>query len=176
MSYANLVIKIPEKLLDYLKEVDLESYIIELILKDLNLDNEIELEVRTTLVKQFFEEGLTIIDKNPVQACEKLYKSAEEVIKVLILKHNINDIIKRVKERGRWKVDDFFEAISILRKIYGDEIRRYWSTAWEFHVWGFHEAKATKEYILERIEELVELRKKSAQIFIDVMKKTDFFV
>ena len=157
MSYANLVIKIPEKLLDYLKEVDLESYIIELILKDLNLDNEIELEIRTTLVKQFFEEGLAMVDKNPVQACEKLYKSAEEAIKVLVLKHNINDIIKRVKERGRWKVDDFFEAISILRKIYGDEIRRYWSTAWEFHVWGFHKAKATKEYVLERIEDIKKL-------------------
>ncbi|RLE57475.1 MAG: hypothetical protein DRJ40_02660 [Thermoprotei archaeon] len=139
--------------------VDVESLIIDLIVDNLNLKPEEELEVHRELARRFLEEGMKLIDVNPVQASEKLYKAAEEAVKTLVLKHRLRSIVERVEKRGRWKVEDLFDAISELRQIYSDDIRRWWDSAWNLHVWGFHEAKATKRYVEERIRDVEELVK-----------------
>ena len=145
-----IVVKLPSILVEKLRgmEVDVESLVIDSVLNSLNLDPEEELKVHNELARKFLEEGRDLIDEDPVQASEKLYKAAEEAIKALVLKHRVTDIIRRVKGRGRWKTEDFFNASSTLRNVYGDKLRRHWSTAWELHVWGFHEAK----YRIEDIE------------------------
>ena len=153
---TQLSISIPKIIVDKIRElnVDIESYIIEVILQNIKLEFNEELEIHVKLSEKYLRDGKELIDKDPIQASEKLYKAAEEALKVLIMRNNIEKILKKVKERGRWRVDDLFEGVSELRKIFGDDVRRWWSTAWELHVWGFHEAKATKEYVEERIEDI----------------------
>ncbi|MEZ0290247.1 MAG: PaREP1 family protein [Sulfolobales archaeon] len=155
-------IVIPRKLYERLASlgVDVESKIIEILLNELKLDPREELEVYIELAERFLYEGKNLVDKDPVQASEKLYKAAEESVKALVIIHRVEEIIARVRERGRWRSEDLFNAVTMLRSVYGDEIRRLWNTAWTLHVWGFHEAKATKEYVeasVRDVELLVEL-------------------
>ncbi len=156
---------LPENLYKRLKtlNIDIESLIIDSLFQELNLDPNEEYESRVELAKRFFEEGTRLIDEDPVQASEKLYKAAEEAIKALIIKQDLAEILGKVRSRGRWKTEDFFEAINILRERYGDNIRRIWNSAWTLHVWGFHEAKATKEYVKANIQDIRDL--------IDLLKK-----
>ena len=152
-------LRIPKALEEVAKkfEIDLEALALESLIKELHLDPATEIEVHRELAKKFLEDGLKLIEADPVQASEKLYKAAEEALKVLVLKHELKEIIEKVEKRGRWKAEDFFEAVSMLRQVYGDDIRRLWSTAWELHVWGFHEAKATNKYVKERAEDVRKL-------------------
>lgn len=76
-------------------------------------------------------------------------------MKALTLKQ-LGDIARRVRERGRWRADDFFVAVSELRRVYGDDIMRWWDAVCNLHVWGY-EAKATKRYVEERIEDVKKL-------------------
>jgi len=54
------------------------------------------------------------------------------------------------------------------------DYKRHDTLGWNYRMPELNAAVAFAQ--LERIEELVELRKKTAQIFIDVMKKTDFLI
>jgi len=53
----------------------------------------------------------------------------------------LTEVTGEVERRGRWRIDDLFEAISRLSRMHGEDVGRWWATAWELHVWGFHEAK-----------------------------------
>jgi len=152
-------IRLPRVVERYLSKlgVDPEHYLLDVLISKLPLDPEEELEVHIELARRFLNEGLRLVERDPVQASEKLYKAAEEAVKALIIRHKLTDIVERVRERGRWRYEDFFEGISRLRKIYGDDVRRWWGTAWELHVWGFHEAKASRQYLEERIEDVRKL-------------------
>jgi uncharacterized protein (UPF0332 family) len=161
-SSSIITLSLPRVLFERLKmlDVDIESKIVDYLLQELKLNPNEEFEIHVELARKFLEEGKKMFEENPVQACEKLYKAAEEAIRALAIKHNIKEIIRRVGLRGRWKTDDFFDTVNILKKTYGDDIRRWWNTAWTLHVWGFHEAKATKEYVeanIQDIEHLVNL-------------------
>ncbi|RLE83261.1 MAG: hypothetical protein DRJ67_12570 [Thermoprotei archaeon] len=151
-------VRIPEAIKAHVDrpDLDIESLVLDLLISELKLDPDTEVKAHAELAAKFLEEGLKMIDRDPVQACEKLYKAAEEAVKALTLKQ-LGDIARRVRERGRWRTDDFFEAVSELRRVYGDNIRRWWDTAWNLHVWGFHEAKATRRYVEERIEDVKRL-------------------
>ena len=152
-------IPIPRRLYEKLREmrVDVESKVVDALLGELDLNPGEEIHV--DLARQFLEKGRKLADRDPVQASEKLYKAAEEAVKALILKHGIGEVVERVRERGRWRAEDFFEAISRFRRIYGDDVKRWWSIAWELHAWGLHEAKATPSYVRERIVDVENLVK-----------------
>jgi hypothetical protein len=45
------------------------------------------------LSAKYLNEGKSLIDKDPIQASEKLYKAAEEVVKALTIYFNLSNII-----------------------------------------------------------------------------------
>ena len=67
-----------------------------------------------------------------VQASEKYYKAAEEAIKLLSIRKNLN-ILKIVESQKRWTSSILFEAAKNLG------VYEIWHSAWYLHVFGFHE-------------------------------------
>ena len=53
------------------------------------------------LAERFLAEGKELIDKDPVQASEKLYKAAEEAVKALATALNLPEARKAI-ESGGW--------------------------------------------------------------------------
>ncbi|MHA1595940.1 MAG: PaREP1 family protein [Candidatus Baldrarchaeia archaeon] len=111
-------------------------------------------------LKKRFREALQFIDKkDAVQAAEKLYKVAENAIKILseikkLAEYNI------AKKEGTWWTKLLDRAARKLRDIYGEEILNAWTTAYRFHQMGFHEEQLTIEEILKdayKIEDLIKI-------------------
>ncbi len=76
---------------------------------DLSLRGEVNTHLE--LAFRFFEEGVKVVDKDPIQANEKLYKSIEECVKACVKFLQMEDIIERVRSRGRWTVTDLEKAV-----------------------------------------------------------------
>ena len=122
-----------------------------------------EIEKHLDLALTFLEEGKNFIEKNPVQASEKLYKAAEESVKLLALYLGVSDVLAQVRQRNRWTVTDLEKAVEAISQKLGDWFMASWDTAWALHVWGFHEAKFDSEAVkirLPYIEKIVEEAKK----------------
>ncbi len=64
--------------------------------------------------------GKQLIEKDAVQACEKLYKAAEEVVKALTIYFGIRKILEHVKERGIWTVTDLSKAAHEIASRMGE--------------------------------------------------------
>jgi len=83
-------------------DIDLKSTVSEALLRELKLDPAEEAEIRLELAKRFLNEAKSyIIRGDAVQSSEKLYKAAEECIKVLAQLLNISEAAK-ARELGRW--------------------------------------------------------------------------
>ena len=136
-----------------------ESELVNILLTAIKPDPGAEYAVRIELARKYLEEGVNLAEKDPIQASEKLYKAAEEAVKALAYKMRLTEITGEVERRGGWRTDDLFEAISRLSRMHGEDVRRWWATAWELHVWGFHEAKATRSYVAARIKDVENLVK-----------------
>ncbi len=67
---------IPESLINEAMKRGID--IIDLISKALNLDPSERSRAHLELAEKFLNEGEALIDRDPVQASEKLYKAAEE--------------------------------------------------------------------------------------------------
>ncbi|MCR6693081.1 MAG: PaREP1 family protein [archaeon YNP-LCB-003-016] len=147
---------IPKRLLEELrrKGFDAEPLIIDLLAKSLNLDPKIVVDSHIELALRYFEEGMNFIDKDPVQASEKLYKAAEETVKALTVHFNLNDILEAVEKRGRWTATELDKAVRMISQKLGRWFVSSWDAAWTLHVWGFHEAKLDSESIKERVTEI----------------------
>jgi len=116
------------------------------------------------LAERFLAEGRELIDKDPVQASEKLYKAAEEAVKALAKLFNLPQA-GEAEKLGRWTAELLFKAVffSALVKRFGEDVRNWWHTAWVLHVEGFHEARLDSDYVTSsysHIESLVNLVKK----------------
>ena len=106
-------------------------------------------------LNKFLDDGRSYIEKgDPVQASEKLYKAAEEAIKILALSR-APEVGKEATEKGRWTSDLLFKAVGRM----GREARHCWDSAWTLHVQGFHEMKLNISAVEERVEDIVELIK-----------------
>ncbi|MCC6057185.1 MAG: PaREP1 family protein, partial [Desulfurococcaceae archaeon] len=93
------------------------------------------------LAERFLAEGRELIDKDPVQASEKLYKAAEEAVKAIATALNLDEARKAL-EKGRWILSLLDDAIyAISEKLGVKEIIDWWDAAWFLHVEGFHEAR-----------------------------------
>ena len=102
---------------------------------------------------EFLDEGKSYIAKgDSVQASEKLYKAAEEAIKILALTH-APEAHKEALGRERWTTDLLFKAADEM----GRELRHCWDSAWTLHVEGFHEMKLNINSVERRIEDIAEL-------------------
>lgn len=153
MPPSETVIVLPMSIVDKIRSlgVDLESYIVELLLRELRLDPDDEARIRLELAEKYFREGSELIDRDPVQASEKLYKAAEEVMKALAQKLNLSEVLERVKERGRWTITDLEKVAREASRKINEEIYIGWDRANYLHIWGFHEAKLDKEAVKERL-------------------------
>jgi hypothetical protein len=122
-----------------------------------------EIKKHLDLALTFLEEGKNFVERNPVQASEKLYKAAEESVKLLTFYLGISDVLTQVKQRDRWTVTELEKAVEVISQKLGDWFRSSWDTAWVLHVWGFHEAKFDSEAVkvrLPAIERIVEEAKR----------------
>jgi len=150
--------------------LDLESVAIEVLLRELKLDPFEEAEIRLELAKEFLNEAKSYIARgDAVQSSEKLYKAAEECIKVLAQLLNVPEAAK-ARELGRWFTWLLDKAARSVSKTLGERrVKSAWDAAYSLHVWGFHEAKLTVEdveidvpqieWLLEYMEKLVKERR-----------------
>ncbi|MEM2405762.1 MAG: PaREP1 family protein, partial [Candidatus Methanomethylicia archaeon] len=112
------------------------------------------LEIHAELAERFLEEGKQLIDKDPVQTSEKLYKAAEECIKALAIHFKFEDILVKVRERGRWTVTELEKSTSRISDKLGKWFYDAWAQANYLHVWGFHEAKLDIEDVKKRLVDI----------------------
>jgi hypothetical protein len=118
------------------------------------------------LAERFLAEGRGLIDRDPVQASEKLYKAAEEAVKALATALNLDEAEKAL-EKGRWTVSLLNDAVyTISEKLGVKELIDWWDAAWFLHVEGFHEARLRSVDVAKRlghVEALVNLAKRVVQ-------------
>ena len=114
------------------------------------------------LAERFLAEGKELIDKDPVQASEKLYKAAEEAVKAIATALDLDEV-KKALERGRWTLSLLDDAIYAISERLGvKELMDWWDAAYRLHVDGFHEAKLRSMDVAKRlghVEALVGLAK-----------------
>jgi hypothetical protein len=90
----------------------------------------------------------------PVQASGKLYEAAEEVVGALATYYNLDDVLGRVAERGRWTATELSKAALRISDKLGEWFRYSWSSAWALHFWGFHEARFDSEVVGRHVSEI----------------------
>jgi hypothetical protein len=112
---------------------------------------DVEVLKHLELAERFLEEGKALMDKDPIQASEKFYKAAEEVVKTLTMYYNLSDILKTIERKGRWTVTELEEAVELISQRVGEWFITSWDSAWAVHVWGFHEAKLNSKAIKIRV-------------------------
>ncbi|WP_420809233.1 PaREP1 family protein [Acidianus ambivalens] len=109
-------------------------------------------------ILKFLEEADELLKKgDTAQASEKLYKAAEEAIKFLSYRENIN-VLSKVKKEDRWKSEFLFDASLQLSTFY-PEIKDIWKSAWILHVEGFHETRLDENKVKFYAENVKKLRK-----------------
>ncbi|MCR6693141.1 MAG: PaREP1 family protein [archaeon YNP-LCB-003-016] len=92
---------------------------------------------------KYLVEGKSLTDKDPVQASEKLYKAAEEVVKAFTVHFNLTDMIRRVDERGRWTATELEKAVLRISGKLGEWLFDSWDKAWTLHVWDSMKLNST---------------------------------
>jgi hypothetical protein len=157
---------LPKCIVDELEKrgLDVEDLVLRMLSRELNLDPEIVAEARLELAEKYFADGKELVDKDPVQASEKLYKVAEECVKALAIHYNLEDILRNVEERGRWTATDLEKAVKEISKRVDEPFISYWDHAWVLHVWGFHEAKLDSESVKMRIKYVESMLEKTRKI------------
>jgi hypothetical protein len=109
--------------------------------------------------RKSLEEGKRYIDLyDPIQASEKLYKAAEEVVKALSSVH-APDLRKEALKRGRWTATLLFKVVEKTADKLGEDVIHSWDAAWLLHVEGFHEAKLDIDSVSRRMKEIEDLAK-----------------
>ena len=73
---------------------------------------------QSELAERFLAEGRELIDKDPVQASEKLYKAAEEAVKALATALNLPEARKAI-ESGGWRSKLLEKAAQGIAKTLG---------------------------------------------------------
>ena len=154
--------EVPSRLLDEARRRGID--IVEVISRTLSLDPKGRAEAHLELAVKFFGEGRAMVDKDPVQASEKLYRAAEEAVKALAISLGLKEA-EEALEMGRWTATLLFNAASsIADRLSLKEVRLWWRVAWTPHVEGLHEARLGSGEVardVEYIQSLVELAKKN---------------
>ena len=133
--------------------VDPASCIVDLLVRSLSLDPMVGVEAYLELALRCLEEGRRLADGDPVQASEKLYEAAEEVVRALA-NYNLDDALGRVAERGRWVATELSKAALRISDKLGEWFRYSWSSAWALYLWGFHEARFDSEVVRRYVSEI----------------------
>jgi hypothetical protein len=129
--------------------IDVEEILIQAISR--NDPNE-EIKIRLELARKYIAECEEYIKKgDAVQASEKAYKVAEEIVKALAEKFNLEEY-QRARKEGRWYTYLLGSASSKISTKLGSWVLNGWDSGYSLHVWGFHEAKWSIVDILPRVE------------------------
>jgi len=161
---VEIAISVPKVLYEKLARsgIDVESVIIERLINEGNLSCDEEVEARLELAEKYLKEGEGLIDKDTVQACEKLYKSAEEAIKALAIAERLIEA-NEARKRNRWTLPLLDVAAKKLGEKISERIYDDWDHAYFMHVEGFHEARLKPEQVkarLKYVKELLDLTRK----------------
>jgi len=106
-------------------------------------------------VERYLEEGGRFVERgDPVQASEKLYKAAEEAVKVLAKRLALPEC---EEAEGRWTTTLLFSAVRRLSESVNPQVANWWHAAWFLHVEGFHEARLSVEEVKFRVKFIEEL-------------------
>jgi hypothetical protein len=106
---------------------------------------------RIEIIKNLLAEAEEYLAKrDAVQSSEKLYKAAEECIKLLSERFNSPEV-KEAEEKGRWTVTLLEKAVRKLFDKISIDVQIGWDAANYLHVFGFHEAKLEAENVKARI-------------------------
>jgi hypothetical protein len=148
-----LILYVPSKLVEEARRrgFDVESLVVDLLVRTLNLDPQTACEVHLELSLRYLGEGRALVGKDPVQASGKLYKAAEEAVKALVIFYNLQDVLAGVEEKGRWTVSYLEKAVEAISERLGGWFGEAWDRAWALHVWGFHEAKLDSKAVEIRL-------------------------
>ena len=93
------------------------------------------------LAVKFLVEGEKLIDKDPVQASEKLYKVAKEAVKAIATALKLPEA-EEVTKKDRWTTGLLEGAVvNIMRRLELDGLYHWWDSAYKLRVDGFHEAR-----------------------------------
>jgi len=131
--------------------INVEDVLISLISRN---DPKEEIKLRLELARKYMRECEEYLKNgDAAQASEKAYKVAEELIKALAEKFNLEEYQKALKE-GRWYTYLLVSASSKLSQKLGDWVLSGWDAGYTLHVWGFHEAKLTVSDIIPRVEKI----------------------
>ena len=121
---------------------------------------EVLMSTSASEVKRFFNEGKELLKKGEVvQASEKIYKAAEDAVKILA-KEYAAEAYAEAEHNGRWSASLLREAVRRIENRLGEDVGRGWAEAWILHVEGFHERRLSKEDVfsgLKHVERLVNL-------------------
>lgn len=154
-------ISIPRKLYEKAREkgVDVESLILDSLIRGLELDPGEEASIHVEVAEKAFKSGGELLSKGDVvQASEKLYKTAEECIKALSLAMGLEEA-GEAKAKGRWTLRLLDSAARKLAERINENILHAWDSAYYLHVEGFHEARLDLDSVRARaklIEKLLE--------------------
>ena len=165
MNGIKCLMAIPESLINEAVKRGID--LIDLISKVLNLDPTERSKAHLELAEKFLSEGVGLVDKDPVQASEKLYKAAEEAIKAMATALDLEEA-RTAESQGRWTATLLFDAVdSISEKLGNKDVRLWWRAAWFLHVEGFHEARLKPRQVREDVEYVEDIVKLAR----DVIKK-----
>ena len=161
---VEITISIPKVLYEKLMKLglDVESIVIEKLFSESNLSLTEEARARLELAERYLKEGESLVDKDVVQACEKLYKAAEEAIKALAIAEKLSEA-NEARKRGGWTLALLDTAARKLGEKVSGRIYDDWDHAYFLHVEGFHEARLKSEQVKARlrcVRELVNLTRK----------------
>jgi len=160
------IIHLPEKLVKKAmkKGIDIEREVLDYLIRSLDLNPKDEIELHIELAEKYLDEGKKLIEKDIIQASEKLHKAAEEIIKALTIHFNLVEILTKAKSRGRWTVTDIERAVKEISDRIGSWFLDSWDHAWILHVWGFHEGKIDRDGIRRRLPGIEKMVKESLKI------------
>ncbi|ACP49023.1 PaREP1 family protein [Sulfolobus islandicus Y.N.15.51] len=112
-------------------DIDINDLIIDAISRK---DPKGAINLRIELAKKYIAEAEDYLKKgDAVQASEKAYKTAEEIVKALAEKFNIPEYQQASKE-GRWYTYWLASAVNRLTKDLG-WVLNGWNSAYILHVW-----------------------------------------
>jgi hypothetical protein len=91
---------------------------------------------RIESIRRLLDEAEGYLEKgDAVQSSEKLYKAAEECIKILSERLSLPEV-KDAEERGRWTVTLLERAVRKLTGKMGVDVQLGWDATNHLHVWG----------------------------------------
>jgi hypothetical protein len=110
-----------------------------------------EARERVELALRYLEEGRALVERDPAQASEKLYRAAEEAVKALALHYDLRGALERAERRGRWTFEELEKAARAIAGRVGEWFIAAWDAASYLLVLGAQEAKLDSESVKARL-------------------------